>query len=77
MLGWLRGRPAKARRLADRILEGMREVGVLCLAFAPLDVALSQSPLRKGAAVLLLFVGLGAFLFGGTLVFEWRRDHDG
>jgi hypothetical protein len=77
MLGWLRERPAKARRLADRVLELMRELGVLFLAFAPLDAGLSQRPLRESAGALLLFAGLGFFLFGAALMFEWRRDHDG
>ena len=77
MLGWFRKEPTKAKRLAERVQEGMREVGVLFLAFAPLDVALSPEPVRDSVGVLLLFVSLGALFFGGALVFEWRRQDDG
>jgi hypothetical protein len=76
MLGWLRRKPAKARLLADRILEAMREIAVLLLAFAPLDVALTPSPIRRSAGTLLIFLGLGVFLFAATLVFEWRAGSD-
>ena len=77
MLGWLRQHPGKARRLADRILEAMREIGVLLLAFTPLDIALNPSSVRDSAGALLLFIGVGLFLFGAALVFEWRRNDDG
>ena len=77
MLGWLRERPAKARLIADGILEGMREIGVLFLAFAPLDAVLGGRPLIDSAGALLFFVGAGAILLGGALVFEWRRKDDG
>ena len=77
MLGWFREQPTKARLLADRIIEGMREIGVLFLAFAPLDAALSPGARRDSTRAFLLFVVLGAFLFGGALLFEWKRDHDG
>lgn len=76
MLGWLTRQPTKARRLRDRVLEGMREVGVLFMAFASLDVALSPEPIRDSVIPLLLFLGLGMLLFGGALVFEWRRGDD-
>lgn len=76
MLGWLRRKPAKARLLRDRILEAAREIAVLLLAFAPLDVALSPSPIRSTAGPLLFFIGLGLFLFAATLVFEWRAGND-
>ena len=52
----------------------MREVGVLFLAFAPLDVALSPSP--RSAGTLLIFVGIGFFLFATALAVEWRRGDD-
>ena len=51
MLGWLRERPARARLLAERIEEGMRELGVLFLAFAPLDAVLSGRPLVQVGAL--------------------------
>ena len=56
-------------RLLRRIQEAMREVGVLLIAFAPLDVGL------QGAAgnlrVLFFFLGLGLLLFIGSLTVEW------
>ena len=76
MVGRLRAKPRKARQLADRILEGMREIGVLLLVFAPLDVALSRTPLRELLGTLLLFVGIGTFLVSAAPAFEWRRDDD-
>ncbi|MDD5304148.1 MAG: hypothetical protein PHS14_13690 [Elusimicrobia bacterium] len=56
----------------ERIEDGQREVGVLLIAFAPLDVALNRhSP--GNFNYLLLFLGLGAFLFVGALIQERRR----
>lgn len=69
----LRERPAKARRAISRIIEGMREVGVLLIAFAPLDVALSSNALADDLPILVLFLGLGGLLFLAALYLEWRR----
>ena len=74
MLARLHGRRAHARRLGDRVLEGMREVGILLIAFAPLDAAVAVD--QKVTRSLLLFLGLGCFLFLSALVIEWRRNHD-
>lgn len=74
LLGRLRGQPAKARRIGDRLLEGAREVGVLLIAFAPLDAALAER--EEVRRFLLLFLGLGCFLFILALGLEWRRDDD-
>jgi len=74
LLERIRGRPARMRRLGDRVLEGMREVGVLLIAFAPLDAALVESP--KARRSLLLFLSLGCFLFLWALFLEWRRNDD-
>jgi hypothetical protein len=46
MLDWLRRNPEKAERLEARVLEGMREVGILFIAFAPLDLAVNPSGAR-------------------------------
>jgi hypothetical protein len=57
----------------ERIEDGMREIGTLLIAFAPLDAALTEC--REHVAVfLLLFLGLGALLFIGALVLERRRS---
>ena len=76
MLEFLKQNPPKARTLGTRILDGMREIGVLLMAFAPLDVALNRTALRDGIGVLVAFVGVGALLFVGSLVLEWRRSDD-
>ncbi len=75
MIAWLGQRPAKTRLLLDRILEGMREIAVLFLAFAPLDVALNRSS-GSSTSSLLLFVILGLFFFAGALIIEWSRTDD-
>jgi hypothetical protein len=56
----------------ERVEDGQREVGVLLIAFAPLDIALNRhSP--GNFNYLLLFLGLGVFLFIGALIQERRR----
>ncbi len=63
---------SELKTVRERIEDAMREVGVLLIAFAPLDVALSEG---KGPRLgfLLLFLGLGTLLFVGALVLERRR----
>jgi hypothetical protein len=63
------GAPAGARTL-----EGMREVGVLLIAFAPLEAALSGEPIFHHVRFLLVFLGGGFVLFGLSLLLEWRID---
>ncbi len=53
----------------------MREVGTLLIAFAPLDVALSEGRIPT-LWFLLIFLGLGASLFVGALVLERERSRD-
>jgi hypothetical protein len=72
MLNWLRRDPAKTARFGERILEGMREIGVLLFAFAPLDAALQPRDISGVAGFLAVFLGSGALLFFGALVIEWR-----
>lgn len=74
MLSRLHAQPAKVRRARNRVLEGAREVGVLLIAFAPLDAVLIES--RGARSTLLLFLVLGGFLFAVALIIEWRRDDD-
>jgi hypothetical protein len=64
----------KAKRLGLRVLEALREVGVLLMAFGPLEAALNAN---KGAALwanragpLFFAIGLGLFLLAVYL--EWR-----
>ena len=65
----------KAQRLGLRVLEAFREVGVLLMAFGPLEAALNAN--NKGAAhwanragSLFFAIGLGSFLLAVYL--EWR-----
>ncbi len=54
----------------------MREIGILLLAFTPLDVSLSDGRTHRWI-VLLAFMILGAALFCGALILERRsRDAD-
>ena len=76
MLGWLRERPARARLIAERIEEGVRELGVLFLAFAPLGAVLSGRPFQDYRWALLIFIALGLLFFGVALLSEWRRGDD-
>ena len=69
---WFRQDPPKARRLGSRIFEGLREVGVLLIAFAPLEAGLSEKDVLDQARFLVGFLGGGFLVFGLTLVLEWR-----
>jgi hypothetical protein len=59
------------KTLGERIADGMREVGVLLLAFAPLESALSHRG-EGSRDFLMLFFGSGMSLFSVALVLEWR-----
>jgi hypothetical protein len=54
--------PRKKRRLRHRILEAIREIGILLMAFAPLDGALMPMPETQRQTMLIFF-------FGGILLF--------
>lgn len=53
-------------------MEGMREVGVLLIAFAPLDAVLAAPAARP---VLLLFLLLGITFFSMAVLLERRGAH--
>ena len=53
-----------------RLLEAMREIGILLIAFAPLDYAVSGTG-RYGAS-LSVFVIVGLVLVLGAILGEWR-----
>ena len=58
--------------IKERVEKGMREVGVLLIAFAPLDAFMkSGEPTPWGT--LVFFVVAGILLFWLALVLEWRR----
>jgi hypothetical protein len=58
----------------ERIEEAFREIAVLFIALAPLDVALGAHGL-EAVVTGLIFVGIGIILFAGALINE-RRRHD-
>jgi len=64
---------SNCKSVRERIEDGMREVGTLLLAFAPLDAALGEGK-QDHTLILLLFLFFGTLLFGGALVLEWRRN---
>ena len=62
----------KWRLWRHRAEEGVRELGILLIAFAPLDFVFADSPDLAGAA--LLFFAVGAILFVLAVESEARRD---
>jgi hypothetical protein len=64
---------ARTRTVSERIVEAMREIGVLLIAFAPLDAAFSGGPGALRLAVAFFAVGL--VFFAGAVVLEGRRSH--
>jgi hypothetical protein len=72
---WVLRNPKKAARVGERILEGLREVGVLLVAFAPLDMAIGEKPLADSWPILVMFFLAGLTMFVMALILEWRRDN--
>ena len=66
---------SEVKSAAERIEDVLREIGVLLIAFAPLDVALNHHQ-EGDKNFLLLFLGLGTSLFTGALILEKRRGKD-
>jgi hypothetical protein len=59
----------------ERVEDAVREIAVLFVALAPLDVALgAERP--HAIAYGLIFVAVGVMLFLWTLFNEWRRKRD-
>ena len=61
------------RSVAERFEEAMREIGVLLIAFAPLEAAFSSG--SRALTWLLLFLLVGLSLFSAAVIFERRRSH--
>jgi hypothetical protein len=60
-------------KIAERIEEALREIAVLFIALAPLDVFLAEGTaraVRNG----LIFVGVGLMIFVLTLFVERKRS---
>jgi hypothetical protein len=71
---WLEANAGKSTRLGRRVVEGLREVGVLLIAFGPLESALRGPDPVYHARFLLEFGGGGLVLFAVSLLLEWRFD---
>jgi len=63
---------AERKSVRERIEDAVREVGVLLMAFAPLDAVLAEPNARPR---LLLFLLLGVMLFLLAVMLEQRRTH--
>ena len=61
------------RPVSERIEEAAREVGILLIAFAPMDAAVNAAQGQKTGS-LLFFVVAGLCLFSGALLMERRRE---
>ena len=56
-------------RVARHIADALREIGVLLIAFAPLDITLSSGQAHAGT-YLLIFLIVGISLFGVGVALE-------
>lgn len=65
--------PRKQRRFQRRLLEAMREIGILLMAFAPLDGVLTPMPETQRQTLLIFFFG-GISLFVLAILGEMRFD---
>jgi hypothetical protein len=66
------GKVDAERHLRERSEEVVREIGVLLLVFAPIDLVLSADTQPRRTSMLILAL-LGAFLLGAALIAEYRR----
>ena len=64
--------PSETRSVRERLEEALREIGVLLLAFTPLDATLNRAPGQPRGAI-LYFVAIGLCLFGVAILMEHRR----
>lgn len=64
--------PSDTKTVRERIEEALREIGVLLLAFAPVDATVN-APRGLGIGFLLLFGGLGLCLLTVALHLERLR----
>lgn len=74
MLGWLRRHPRKTKRLADRTVDTVTEIGLLLVVFGPLDTIFGAESAEawKGWTVF----GVGMVLIVGAAVFQWSLPDD-
>ena len=66
--------PSETKSVRERVEEALREIGVLLLAFGPLDSAVTVAQGGQRPGLILIFVGLGLCFFTGSLAMERRRS---
>jgi hypothetical protein len=64
--------PSETKPVLERIEAAAREIGVLLIAFAPLDAAVNAAQGQKVGS-LLYFALLGLCLFTVAMLMEWYR----
>ena len=64
--------PTYTKSVRERVEAAAREIGILLIAFAPLDAAANAAQGQKLGA-LLYFIALGIGLFSGALLLERYR----
>lgn len=55
--------PERKRKMLSRLMEALQEIGVLLVAFSPLDTALSDGGFKKNLSVFWVFLGLGCVVW--------------
>jgi hypothetical protein len=58
--------------LAHRVVEASREIGVLLIAFSPLDFVLGEMSFRRSWPILASFMLVGFALLAASVLGEWR-----
>src|SRR5665213_1415073 len=64
--------PVKKRRAAGIVWEALREIGILLIAFSPLDMALNSDGKVLRWTAMCLFLVAGLIMFIGGIIGEWR-----
>jgi hypothetical protein len=65
-------RQGKWRRAYRRIIDSRQDIGLLLIAFAPLDFTLDHRPLQTTWPYLLAFAVVGLMLIALSILAEWR-----
>lgn len=68
--------PKKRRELHRRVLEGMREAGILLMVFGPLDIAVGKEGTVRRWAGLVIFIVSGFILFAMGALGELGVEDD-
>ena len=66
--------PAKWRLARRRVVDAFYEIGILLIAFAPLDYSLDQRPFRTTWQAMVSFVLLGLAFIALSIYSEWIQE---